>query len=401
MRSLDEHARVVLDLIASSRWNSPTEPVPLESAQGRVLAVTHKALTATPPFTNSAMDGFAVRSADLETAGETPVVLQVVDAAIAGHPARSAVLPGTTVRIMTGAAVPEGADAVVAQERVKYDDATARFAEPVTVGSHIREWGEDMRAGEPVLVAGERLGPRHLAAAASVGLSKLTGVKRPRVGYLVTGDELVAPGTALGPGQIHDSNSSYLRAAISALGAEPVDLTGGAGMGDQASAVARAVQQADVDLVVTTGGASVGEHDPAKAALAPLGVEFVNVAMQPGKPQGAGLVGGVPVLCLPGNPVAVAVSVEVFVAPAVRAMLGVAEPAWTLARAGAAWDCPRGREQVMPIAFTGDAVVPATRAGSGSHMVANLARAHGLARVAAQVDRVEIGDTVSVRRFTT
>jgi molybdopterin molybdotransferase len=172
-------------------------------------------------------------------------------------------------------------------------------------------------------------------------------------------------------------------------------------VGDDPAHVLGAVRGADVDLVVTTGGASVGDYDPVKAALADHGVDFVSVAMQPGKPQGAGLVDGIPVVCLPGNPVAVAVCVELFVGAAVRAMLGVAEPEWRSAVAAASWKCPHGREQFMPVVIDDSgAVRPATSGGSGSHLAGRLATATALARVPADVTAVEPGDAVLVRRFT-
>jgi molybdopterin molybdotransferase len=218
---------------------------------------------------------------------------------------------------------------------------------------------------------------------------------------VVTGDELTRPGTALPPGHIYESNATTLSAALTALGAVVIDL---GLVGDDAEMVLESVRQgtrAGVDLIVTTGGASVGDHDAVKAALAPLGVEFVNVAMQPGKPQGLGEVDGVPVVCLPGNPVAVAVCVEVFLGPAIRALRGAPEPPWELATASAAWTSPNGREQFMPVTISDGAVQPATAGGSGSHLIARLAAADGLARVPATAVAVSPGDTLAFRRFTT
>ena len=399
MRSVDAHLQTILELVEFVHPTARTESVPLSDAAGRVTGSPHLAASQSPPFDNSAMDGYAVRGADIAGASSTNVViLRVIDEAHAGRAATASVEPGTAIRIMTGAPLPRGADAVVAQELVIAREGVAHFAAPAAPGAHVRRAGEDVRVGELVLPAHVKLSARHLAALASAGLSDASVTRVPRVGFLATGDELVAPGQPLGPAQIFDSNATYLRAALFALGAEPIDL---GRCGDDPAAVRAIVEAAQVDLVVTTGGASVGERDPVKAALAPAGVEFVNVAMQPGKPQGAGLVAGKPVVSLPGNPVAVAVSVEMFVGPAVRAMLGLAEPPWQTARAAASWNCPVGRDQFVPVAFEGADVVPATSAGSGSHLVARLGVADALAWVAADVQRVSTGDTVRVRRFTT
>ncbi|SEI97105.1 molybdopterin molybdotransferase MoeA [Demequina mangrovi] len=439
MRSAAEHLAQVLALV------EPPEPrrVPLADALDAVLAVEVRAATDLPPFDNSAMDGYAVRAADAAEAREgAPVRLAVVGESAAGHPWPGTLAAGEAVRIMTGAPMPSGADAVVPQERVVVDrgavagdaaagsvvagDAAAGSAvagsavaggaaagdaaagdsaagdavllpAPAALSAHVRRRGEDAQHGDLVVPPGVRLRPRHLAAAAAAGVGEVVVVPAPRVAFLVTGDELVAPGGTLAPGQIFESNAVYLEAALRALGAVPVDL---GAVGDSPDAVLAAVSGADADLVVTTGGASVGEHDPVKAGLAPAGVSFLTVAIQPGKPQGLGRIGGVPVVCLPGNPVAVAVCVEVFVAPAVRAMRGVAEPPWTPMRALEAWRCPPGREQVMPVTIDSEGVRPATSGGSGSHLAARLASADGLARVRAEADAVAAGDIVAVRRFT-
>ncbi|WP_062388279.1 molybdopterin molybdotransferase MoeA [Demequina iriomotensis] len=394
MRSAAEHLAQVLALVREPEF----EAVPLGEALGRVLADDVRAAGAIPPFDNSAMDGYAVRGADVATASEAaPVGLAVIGESAAGHPFAGSVAPGAAVRIMTGAPVPAGADAVIPQERVAATATSVLVDAPAPLGAHIRRAGEDAAPGDLVVPAGAVLRPRHLAAAASSGVSQVLVTRRPRVAFLVTGDELVAPGGALGPGQIFESNATYLAAALEALGAEVVPL---GTVGDRGADVLAAVRGASADLVVTTGGASVGDHDPVKEGLAPAGVDFRNVAIQPGKPQGLGRVDGIPVVCLPGNPVAVAVCVELFVAPAVRTMLGVPEPAWEPRGALEGWRCPPGREQVMPVVIASEGVRPATSGGSGSHLVARLAAADGLARVRADADEVRAGDIVAVRRFT-
>jgi len=399
MRSLDEHIALAVALVKLGA----TEPVAVRDALGRVTAAAHVAVHASPAFDNSAMDGYAVHAADLAGASATHAVsLTIVGESRAGAGVAAAVSMGTTVRIMTGAPMPTGADSVVPQEAVERDGDHVAFVATPLVGAHIRRRGEDLLPGDTVLLGGMKLGPRHLAAAAAAGLAELQVVALPRVGYLVTGDELVEPGAELGAGQIHDSNGVYLEAAISRLGAVPVHL---GRVGDQPHAVRAAIAAAEVDLVVTTGGASVGDHDPVKAALSGSGVDFTQVAMQPGKPQGIGSIDGTPVLCLPGNPVAVAVSVELVVGAAVRAMLGSPEPAWHEALAATAWGSPGGREQIMPVVLddgVGGAlrVWPATAGGSGSHLAGRLATADALARISADVVGVNPGDTVLIRRFT-
>ncbi|WP_062466726.1 molybdopterin molybdotransferase MoeA [Demequina maris] len=394
MRSAAEHLAQVLALMPPPDLHV----VRLADALGQVVAADVCARVALPPFDNSSMDGYAVRAADVARASASaPVALAVVGESAAGHPWTGEVAAGEAARIMTGAVLPAGADAVIPQEEVAATDGTVLVASPVHAGRFVRRRGEDAGAGDVVVAAGTVLAPRHLAAAASSGVERVMVTRPPRVAYLVTGDELVAPGGVLGPGQIFDSNAAYLAAALRALGAVPVDL---GVVRDRPADVLAAVSGADADLVVTTGGASVGAHDPVKAGLAAAGVAFLNVAIQPGKPQGLGCVEGVPVVCLPGNPVAVAVCVEVFVGPAVRAMRGVPEPVWEPRRALEAWRCPPVREQVMPVVISAEGVRPATPGGSGSHLAASLAAADGLARVHAEADTVEVGDIVAVRRFT-
>lgn len=396
MISVEDHLARVRGL--ASRM--ATEPVPLADACGRVLAANAVAAFSVPSFDNSAMDGYAVRAADVSVAapGAGPARLRVTGRSAAGHPFDGAVEPGSAVRILTGAAVPDGADAVVPQERVRVAGDEIEITGPVAVGDHVRVVGEDARPGDLVVPAGTRLAARHIAALAATGVVDVVVARVPTVRVVVTGDELAPVGAALGPGRIVDSNGALLVAALTALGAV-TDCVGS--VPDDPAAVWREVSRPGADAVVTTGGASVGDADAVKEALAPRGVAFGNVAMQPGKPQGAGLAEGVPVLCLPGNPVAVAVSMELFVEALVAAMLGVDERPWTLAPAGQSWSTPSGRAQFMPVQWRDGAVFPATDGGSGSHLAGRLARAEGLAWVAPEVTRVEPGELVAVRRFGT
>lgn len=376
------------------------ETVPLGEALGRVIAADAVAALHVPPFENSAMDGYAMRSADVAGAAvlATGPTLRLVGRSAAGHPYDGVVEPGTAVRILTGAAMPRGADAVVPQERVVVVGGRIEIAGTVAAGDHVRRVGEDARPGDIVVPAGTRLAARHLAALAATGVVDVAVVVRPRVRVIVTGDELTPVGESLGPGRIVESNGVLLGAALTGLGVA-VEYVGP--VADDPAEVWREVSRPGADAVVTTGGASVGDADAVKEALAPRGVVFENVAMQPGKPQGAGLVDGVPILCLPGNPVAVAVSMELFVEALVAGMLGTEVRPWLTAPAGASWSTPSGRAQFMPIVWRDGTVVPATDAGSGSHLAGRFARAEGLAWVPAEVARVEPGEIVAVRPLGT
>lgn len=377
------------------------ERVPLAAALGRVLAVDVTALAPVPPFTNSSMDGFAVRAADLEGTDELPVTGDVA-AGATGAP----LTPGTAQRIMTGAPLPDGADAVVPVERTDHSpgpgDAPARvrFTERPTPGANVRRTGEDVTIGDVVLVAGTRLGPAQVAAAGSVGHGGLTVARRPRVLVVTTGDELVEPGDHAGEGQIPDSNSVLLQALVAEAGGDAV-LTRA---NDDVAAFRDALDASlpEVDLVVTAGGASAGAHEVVRQALDGNGVDFVGVAMQPGKPQGFGTVedaGGrhVPVVALPGNPVSVFVTFHVVVVP-LLAVLSGADPERTTfpVVAGRDWPTPAGRRQYAPVAVRreGDLLVvePPHPHGARSHFAATLARADALAVVPADIDGVTAGD---------
>ena len=401
VRTVAEHREAVLALVAPL----VTEPCPLARALGRVLAEPVRAAGPLPHWDCSAMDGYAVRAADLDglVAGGGPVVLTVVGEVAAGSAATPQVGQGEAVRIMTGAPVPPDADAVVPVEDTDggLDRVTVHLAR--ARGAHVRRTGEDVRRGDVVLTAGQVLGPAALAAAASVGATDLVVHRRPRVAVVSTGSELVPAGAPLLRGQIHDSNSTLLAAAAAATGAEVVGVES---VVDDVAALRSELGRHDgaVDLVVTSGGVSVGAYDVVKELLAP-GVEFVTVGMQPGKPQGAGLLArGTPVLCLPGNPVSAHVSFEVFVRPALLRLAGAARLDRTpvRARVAAGWRPPPGREQYMPVAIEegpdGPEVRPATTGGSGSHLVAGLARADGLAVVPPGTATVDPGTQVVVIR---
>jgi molybdopterin molybdotransferase len=249
-----------------------------------------------------------------------------------------------------------------------------------------------------VVRRGDVLTATRIAALAAVGLSELDTVRTPRVAVLATGDELVDAGAALGPGQIHDSNAVLLEGLVREAGAEPVVL---ARVGDRPHELLQRLNGVDADLIVTTGGVSVGAYDVVKAALADRGVEFVPIAMQPGKPQGLGRFEGTPIACLPGNPVSVLVSFAVIVAPMIRRLRGLETadaPETAVVESG--WRTPPGRRQFMPVRFVAPGVVaPATAGGAGSHLIASLAHAQALADVDAGVNQVDAGATVRIVRW--
>ncbi|RHA37117.1 molybdopterin molybdotransferase MoeA [Cellulomonas rhizosphaerae] len=399
MRALDEHRAAALALAAPL----PAVEVGLADALGMVLAEDVRADEPLPRWDNSAMDGYAVRRADVLT---VPAVLRVVADLPAGSPDEPALEPGTAARIMTGAPVPPGADAVVPIEVTDAGTTTVEIRVAPEPAAHIRRAGEDAIPGDLVLAAGALLGPAHVAALASTCRSSALVHRRPRIAVVSTGDELVPPGTDLRRGQLPDSNSWLLAAAVTEAGAVAVRL---GPVSDDPAALLELLHSLDadpsVDGVVTSGGVSMGAFDVVKAALADSpGVEFLPVAVQPGKPQGLGrLPGGTPIWTLPGNPVSSFASFEMFVRPALGRMRGLAavERPTVTALADEGWRTPPGRAQLMPVRFVGDArVVPATGRGSGSHLVARLALAEGLAVVPAEVDEVVVGASVHVLKVT-
>ncbi|MDT0320027.1 molybdotransferase-like divisome protein Glp [Streptomyces millisiae] len=420
MWSVDEH---LADILRSVRPLAPIE-LPLLDAAGCVLTEDVTVSAALPPFDNSSMDGYAVRVADVEgVTEEFPAVLGVVGDVAAGSGNLPTVGPGQAARIMTGAPVPPGAQAVVPVEWT--DGGTGggpasamapgapgpevRVHRPVTEGQHIRPRGSDAPAGALALPAGTVLGPPQLGLLAALGRPAVPVRPRPRVVVLSTGSELTAPGEPLEPGRIHDSNSFALTAAAQAAGAVAFRV---AAVADDAATL-RAVledQLARADLVVTSGGVSVGAYDVVKEALErESGIEFRRLAMQPGKPQGFGLLGpaGVPLFALPGNPVSSYVSFELFVRPALRAMAGLPaeDPHRPRVRARLVADAPLasppGRRQFLRGAYAPAApgeplgtVAPV--GGAGSHLLAALARADALVEVPEDLTEVAPGTELTV-----
>lgn len=404
LETIQDHLRRVLDAV------HPLDavPLPLHEAHGLVLAERLTSLLDIPVFDNSAMDGYAVRRTDVENASaEHPVTLEVVADLPAGSPLDPPLRPGQAARIMTGAPIPTDADAVVQQELTDRGTERVQIRQQPDPDGHIRHRGADLVVGDPVLEAGVRLTPYRIAAAAAGGHGTVSVRPAPRVAVVSTGSELRRTGSALQRGQIPESNSLLL-AGLAAEAGGTVVHTGTVSDEPENLRDELAACLADgAQLIVLSGGVSVGAYDVVKATLSPLGtVGFHRIAMQPGKPQGFGTIGeGVPVFGLPGNPVSAAVSFEMFVRPALLRLQGAAEVlrARSDAVALAGWRTPPGRVQLMPIAFdpqpagTGArGVRPATHGGSGSHLVGGLARAEGFAIIPAEVERVHEGDAVSV-----
>lgn len=305
----------------------PAETVALTEAGGRVLAEPVMALRTQPPFAASSMDGYALRAAD---AASVPARLRVAGVSAAGHPFSGSVAPGEAVRIFTGAPVPQGADAVVIQEDAQASgDGFVEIREPAVAGRYIRPAGLDFREGETLLEAGRTLDPAALSLAASANHARLSVHTRPLVAFLATGDELLPPGSALGPGQIISANGAGIAALIEAAGARALDL----GIApDLLPAIAEKVEAAvaaKADVLVTLGGASVGDHDLVHAALTDAGMtlDFWKIALRPGKPLMAGRLGAMRCLGLPGNPVSSLVCSHVFLKPLIDALLGRSDDA--------------------------------------------------------------------------
>ncbi|MGA0593542.1 gephyrin-like molybdotransferase Glp [Enterovirga sp. CN4-39] len=297
------------------------EIVPIGDAVGRTLATDLAALRTQPPFAASAMDGYAVQAADLAI---VPASLTVIGRSVAGRGHPGPVGPGEAVRIFTGAPIPDGADAIVIQEDTDLGDPEVEIREHVSPGRFIRPAGLDFREGQLLLRAGERLDARRLALAAAMGHAELPVRRKPRVAILATGDELVRPGEPAGPDQIVASNPYALRAIVERAGGEALDLGIARDTLDDLRRAIDTAREARADLLITLGGASVGEHDLVQAALTEGGMElgFWRVALRPGKPLMHGRLGSTMLLGLPGNPVSSIVCGILFVVPAIRALLG-------------------------------------------------------------------------------
>nr|WTB31800.1 molybdopterin molybdotransferase MoeA [Streptomyces sp. NBC_00830] len=426
--SVDEHLE---DILAAVR---PLEPIELQlpEAQGCVLVEDVMVEIALPPFDNSSMDGYAVRTADLEGASvEFPAVLTVIGDVAAGSDGLSGdqtVGPGEAARIMTGAPLPAGAEAVVpvewtdggtgggpadtmrAHSHAPQDaGGEVRVHRPVAARAHVRARGSDVQPGDLALRAGTVIGPPQIGLLAAIGRSTVKVRPRPRVVVISTGSELVQPGEELGGGQIYDSNSFALTAAARDAGA--ISYRVGA-VTDDADMLRATIEDQLIraDIVVTTGGVSVGAYDVVKEALSSVGdadepgsgVEFRKLAMQPGKPQGFGSIGPehTPLLALPGNPVSSYVSFELFVRPAIRTLMGLKDVTRPTVRATLKTDkaltSPSGRRQFLRGTYDAEEGTVTPVGGSGSHLIAALAQADALIVLPEDVTSAEPGTVTEV-----
>ena len=407
LRTVEEQ---LADVLAAVR-PLPAVRLPLTAATGATLREPVRAALDIPVFDNSAMDGFAVRFADVAHASpENPAILRVVADLPAGTSDDPPLAPGEAARIMTGSPVPSDADAIVPFEDTEggladsLRNTTVRRA-PRTAGAFVRRAGDDLRADDVVLETGVVLGPLQIAAATAAGRTHAVVSARPRVGIVSTGSELAPAGTPLRRGQIPESNGVLLAGLVAAAGAEVVAQVVVDDEGEALRNAVAALLAAPVDAVVFSGGVSAGAFEVVRTELA-AAMTFTRVAMQPGKPQGFGTLPtptGIALLFgLPGNPVSAAVSFEVFVRPALLTMQGrrAVERARLTLPAGTSWRTPEGRRQYLPAVIDTSAptwtVHPATAGGSGSHLAGGLGLARALAVVPADVAEVHEGDPVQV-----
>jgi molybdopterin molybdotransferase len=383
----------------------PAEDTPLEASLGRVLAEPVRARDSLPPFANASMDGYAVRARDVANSGpENPVSLPVVADIAAGTTADQSIPPGTVARIMTGAPLPRGADAVVPVEDTSEPwrdprrplPASVAVKRAVSTGAYVRYPGEDVKQGAVVLPAGRLVRPQEIGLMAALGVASLSVIRRPRVGVLATGDELIPVDQPLTSGKIRNSNGYTQTAQVTSLGAVPVSL---GVAGDSEAAVRERLDaglKAGVDLFVSSAGVSVGAYDVVKAVLDEDGsVAFWRVRMRPGKPLAFGTYGSVPYLGLPGNPVSAMVSFERFARPAILKMGGRTEldrpKIWVTVQEAIQSD---GRESYIRavVERSGDEYVAQTTGQQGSHMMTSLTSANALVIVPEGVLNVQRGE---------
>jgi molybdopterin molybdotransferase len=395
MRSVDEAVKQIAAALAPV---PDIDAVPLIRADGRVLARDLVASTALPPFTNSAVDGYAVRFADVAAAAGAPI--GIADRVMAGGAAKGAILPGQTVRIFTGAPMPEGADTVFMQEDVRVED-TGRisFPEGLRRGANVRPAGEDIPVGQIVLPKGRRLRPQDVAVCAALGLTEVE-VRRPvRVAIISTGDEIVSPGSPRGPSQLFDSNRFMLAAMLRRLGCE----VGDHGiLPDDPALIADALRVAAAghDLILASGGVSTGEADHVKAAVERAGrLVFWRVAIKPGRPIAMGSVIGIPFMGLPGNPVASFVTFAYLARAAVLALAGAASEPFISApvRSTFVYRKKAGRREYLRASIqraAGGGLEAVKFQKEGAGLLSSLIETDGLVELPESATTIEPGETV-------
>ena len=378
------------------------EQVVLNTALGRILAETVRSPIDVPAYTNSAMDGYAVRSDDLPSEGT--VALRVTGTSSAGHPFAGEVRKGETVRIMTGAVLPQGADTVVMQEQVERDGDLAHIGTGHRPGQHVRHAGEDLARGQTVLEPGRRLTPADLGSLASLGVGEIRVKRRLRVAFFSTGDELRSPGEPLGEGEIYDSNRYMLHALLTRLGVDLIDM---GVIRDQREAIEQAFHDAAAiaDTVITSGGASVGEADYVSETLARLGqVDFWKIAIKPGKPLAFGKVNDALFFGLPGNPVSAVVTFYQIVQPALLQQMGATGITPLRLHATCTTDLKKrpGRTEFQRGILQQDEQGRLTVASSGhqgSHILSSMSRANCFIVLPADNAGVRAGELVEVQPF--
>ncbi len=376
-----------------------TEKTPLDVSVGRVLAVPVLARENVPGWDNSGMDGYAVQGADVSASGAT---LEVIGGVQAGAMASGSVGPGQAIKIMTGAPMPPGADTVVRIEDTTESDGKIHVARAVETGTYVRPRGGDVAEGTEVLAAGTRLDPARVGMLAALGVTELEVARRPKVAVLSTGNELRPAETeTLEPGAIRDSNRPMLAALVEAAGCKVLDF---GSVGDDQPAFEALIGRAaaEADAIVSSGGVSMGDYDVVKAVLSGTGVDFLSVAMNPGKPLGFGLVGGRPYFGLPGNPVSVLVSFEQLARPALLSMQGANLVLRPRVRgiAGERFTSDPAKEAFLRARIAdheGPTVVPT--GGQASNVLSGLATADCFAVLPVGVDTVEPGDSLTLELF--
>ena len=387
--TVEQHAARIAALVEPA-LAAGIERLPLLEALHRVTAGGILSPVDLPLFRNSQMDGFAVRAADVAAA---PLSLPIVgEVSARGLDRLDPLEAGTAVRIMTGAVVPEGADAVIPVEDTTVDGTTVTIRRSRQRGEYVRDQGSDLRVGAELLPAGQVLASRHLAVLAAAGIDHVDVQRRVRVAVITTGAELVGPHETRKPGQIFDANSVALIAAAAACGAH---VTFARRVDDDPAELLAALDEATsvADLILTSGGISKGEYEVVRELLEPLGAQVGHVAMQPGGPQATALFEGVPVICFPGNPVSTQLSFEIFIAPLLRQAAGL--PAATVTVRGLAHGLKSvaGKRQYGRGRVTSDGLVE-TVSGAGSHLVAGLAASDVLIVVPEDVTELVAGDEV-------